>query len=691
VTIAPENRRLLSLETHARGKRSPVTCRLKCGDACAHEAPNRSSNDYFRDVATAALSRRALVGGAGAGALAIAFAGAGPAAASTDAATEATTLAGAARGRPLRFSPILPVPNTVDKVTVPRGWSWAPIIRWGDPLTAEAPAFDPRKQTARAQEQQFGYNCDYLDIVPMDRAGRRALGVVNHEYTNEDIMFPPTTDAERLEENKRVAMAAHGLSVVELRRRGKGRPWSYARGSLFNRRYTATTPFRLDGPVAGTDLVRTKADPKGATVLGTLNNCSGGTTPWGTVLSGEENIDQYFRAEETPGNARYGFTADAEDKRAWWTVDPRFDARRPAYANEVNRFGWIIEVDPYDPDSTPVKHTAMGRLKHEGANIRIAGDGRVVAYMGDDQRFEYLYKFVSKRAVRRGSDPATRSYNKRLLSEGDLYVAKFTGDSPGEIDGTGTLPQDEAFDGRGVWLPLVEDGESKVPGMSVAEVLVYTRLAADKVGPTKLDRPEDVQPSPVTGKVYAALTNNSDRGKDDKPGADEVNPRSLNREGHVLELTEYRNDALATVFSWNLLLVCGQPGTAGTYFGGYQGPVSPISCPDNLAFDETGTLWIATDGQPGTIGLNDALHRVTLTGPNRGRVEQFLAVPVDAETCGPVIRADEEMVYVCVQHPGEDGSWAQPRSFFPDYREPGTVSQGAWGGPRPSVIQVYRR
>ena len=224
--------------------------------------------------------------------------------------------------------------------------------------------------------------------------------------------------------------------------------------------------------------------------------------------------------------------------------------------------------------------------------------------------------------------------------------------------------------------------------MGVAEVLINTRQAADLKGPTKMDRPEDVQPNPVTGKVYAALTNNTKRTE-----VDEANPRITNRTGHVLELTEVGDDAGATAFRWNLLLVCGDPADPSikTYFGGYEGPVSPISCPDSVAFDGTGTLWVSTDGQPGTIGLNDALHRVTLEGADRGKVEQFLAVPVEAETCGPVIDNQDSMVYVCVQHPGEDGTWEAPTSFFPDYKPQGSLRNGAWGGPRPSVIQAFRK
>lgn len=685
MTITPQNRRLLSLVPHARGKRSPVTCELKCGNACAHDAPNTSTNDYFPDVAERALSRRGILGVAGGGALALAFA---PSAAAAPAGAAATSDGLAARGPGLSFRAIEAVPATVDEVTVPRGWAWLPIIRWGDPLFRRSPMFDPLKQSAAAQAMQFGYNCDYLDILHL--SGRRALAVVNHEYTNENLMFPPTTDPAALAEQKHIAMAAHGLTVVELKRSGPGRPWTYVRGSGYNRRITAQTTFAFSGPAAGHRLLRTVADPVGRLVKGTLNNCAGGTTPWGTVLSGEENFNQYFVATASPETARYGIPS-TESGRAWWTVDPRFDARQSGYENEVNRFGWIIEIDPEDPTSTPVKHTALGRFKHEGATIRVAPDGRVVAYSGDDERFEYVYKFISHQTMRTGDSKAARAHNKKLLASGDLYVATFTGDSPpDDITGTGQLPGDGQFDGGGQWLPLVQDGRSMVAGMSVAEVLVHTRIAADRVGATKMDRPEDIEPNPVTGKVYLALTNNSNRGVSGYAGVDEANPRVTNREGHVLELTERRNDPTSLTFGWNLLLVCGRPESAGTYFGGYEGPVSPISCPDNLAFDDAGVLWVSTDGQPGSIGLNDALHRVTLTGAKRGRVEQFLAVPVDAETCGPVIDSADEMVYVCVQHPGEDGSWESPRSFFPDYLAPGALEEGGWGGPRPSVIQVFR-
>ncbi len=486
-----------------------------------------------------------------------------------------------------------------------------------------------------------------------------------------------------------VGQAAHGLSVVELERKNTAKPWSYVQGAPLNRRFLNSTVYELTGPVAGSALVKTVEDGKGRFIKGTLGNCAGGTTPWGTILSGEENFNGYF---VSPGvsaeDKRYGLSSKAT-ARKWEIDEDRFDTRNAGYENEANRFGWIVEVDPFDPTSTPRKHSALGRFKHEGANVIVADSGHVVAYSGDDERFDYLYKFVSADKYKEGD----RKHNMTLLSAGNLYVAKFTGNSPvAEIDGKGSVPADGGFDGTGEWLPLVENGKSCVDGMTVEQVLVYTRVAADKVGPTKMDRCEDVQPSLLTGKVYVACTNNSDRGKAGKEGATEVHPRNENRDGHIVEITE-TGDQTSTAFTWNLLMVCGDPAQGDvTYFSGFPvDQVSPISCPDNLAFDSVGNLWISTDGAPSGIGRADGLFKVTLEGAERGKVEQFLAVPREAETCGPIVHDDERTVFVSVQHPGEEGSFAAQRSFFPDYvAEGATPARGQVRAPRPSVIQVFR-
>ncbi|MFC0223895.1 PhoX family protein [Nocardioides zeicaulis] len=678
-------RPLLPMAGLTHGNRSPLTCHLRCGDACSVAAPNSTETSYFRDVAAQALRRRTVVG-ASLTAAAVGVAAAAPAAAARGHHPGGHGGHGGhgpggpgAQPVPLAFTAIAPVATTVDDVTVPAGYGWDTIIRWGDPVLRGAPAFDAARQSPEAQAGQFGYNNDYLDIIETNRAGTKALLVCNHEYTNEGIMFPPGTDSETV---VRTVWAAHGMSVVELERRRRGDTWRYVPGARLNRRITLDTPFVLDGPAAGSDLLKTVEDPTGTRVRGTMNNCSGGTTPWGTVLSGEENVNQYFRATGTdPREARYGLSP-TQDARSWRAIDPRWDATTEGYRNEPNRFGWIVEVDPTDPRSTPVKHTAMGRFKHEGANVIVNADGHVVAYMGDDERFDYLYRFVSRDRLRGRSGSWRRHGSRSPLADGDLSVARFSGDGL----------EDGVSDGTGEWIPLTKDGRSMVPGFTLEEVLVFTRLAADAVMPTKMDRPEDVQPSLHNGKVYVACTNNTDRGKAGKEGPTEPNPRAANKDGHVVEISPTDGDHTSDTFTWDLFLICGDAASAGTYFGGWTGPVSPISCPDNVAFDSLGNLWISTDGQPSAIKLSDGLFKVPVEGPERGRVQQFLAVPSGAETCGPVVHDRDGSVFVAVQHPGEDGTWDAPQSRFPDFVPAGgTALPGRFAGPRPSVVQVTRR
>ncbi|EHN72333.1 hypothetical protein SMCF_8237, partial [Streptomyces coelicoflavus ZG0656] len=582
--------------------------------------------------------------------------------------------------RGLRFTPV--APNTDDAVTVPEGYRQDVVIRWGEPILRGAPAFDPEKQSARAQAGQFGYNNDFLALLPLRGEHDRQLLVANHEYTDEVLMFRGYDPENPTREQVEIAWAAHGLSVVAVEEeRRSGRLTPVARHRL-NRRVTATTEFRLTGPAAGSDLVRTSADRSGRKVLGTLNNCSGGTTPWGTTLHGEENFNQYFANASSATDKRYGIGTGATERK-WERFDKRFDvAREP---NEVHRFGYVVELDPYDPESTPRKHTLLGRFKHEAATVRLTHDGRPVVYTGDDERFDYFYKFVGSKRMRHGNSRWAREHNLSLLDEGTLYVARLDGDSPAiEIDGTGTLPRDGEFDGGGEWIPLVtatEDGAvSHVEGMSAEEVCVFTRLAGDKVGATKMDRPEDIEPSPTTGKVYVALTNNSNRGKAGYAGPDEANPRNSNKHGHVLELTERWNRADATRFGWSLFLVAGDPEDPATYFAGFpKDRVSAISCPDNVAFDDHGNLWISTDGN--ALGSHDGLFGVATRGDRRGELKQFLTVPTGAETCGPLVQ--DRRVLVAVQHPGEvDGaSVEQPASTWPD--GPGKIV-------RPAVVAVWR-
>ena len=666
------------------GSRSALTCRMRCNDACSRSMPNRSDNEEFATVAARALARRSVLKGAAAASSTLAISGLLPSAAAA-AGTAPRFGAGT-----LDFTPV--PPNTRDNVIVPRGYDYDVVVRWGDRILPDAPRFDVYDQSAKAQAGQFGYNCDYVGVLAHPDYRNRRLMVVNHEYTDEYIMFPAGEYSEN--QQRRIAMQAHGMSVLEIERRNSEGSWKRVapRRTKLNRRVTVTTPMRLTGPAAGNRRLQTSADPTGRRVLGTLNNCAGGITPWGTVLSGEENFDGYFEASGALDDRyqesylRYGLTEDGvtvEGERGWGSIDSRFDLT--VEPREPFRFGWIVELDPSDPTSTPRKRTMLGRMKHEGANIKITADGRVTAYMGDDERGEYIYKFVSKRTFRAGAGEAAHAHNMSLLDEGTLYVARFNGD--GEDDGE--------YDGRGVWLPVTSDTESFVPGMSVAEVLIDTRIAADKLNPTRMDRPEDIQNNPVNGRIYCALTNNSERGTKFQP--DEANPltssqtrESLdapletepgNRNGYILEIDEARDDASARRFSWNLFLVCGDPNAPETYFAGFDKDlVSPISCPDNVTFDSAGNLWISTDGN--SLGSHDGIFAVPVKGQERGRVQQFLTVPTGAEASGPLVSKDGKTVFAAVQHPGEtdDATFENPSSTWPHTDR----------FPRPSVICAYR-
>ena len=666
--------------TGPHGSRSAMTCRYRCGNACDHPAPNLSDNPVFRDVVEASLARRSLLK---TGALAAGFAVAGKAVPATAATRADRPMADVSD---LAFHPV--APNVRDTVTVPAGFGHHVVVSWGDRVLPDAPRFDVMHHSPGAAAQQFGYNCDYVGVLPLGTD--RALLVVNHEFTNEELMFPPGVyDPDTI---RRIAMASHGMSVVEIERDSRTSGAWYkvpVRKVTHNRRITAHTPFRVTGPAAGDPRMRTTADPTGTHVLGTLNNCAGGITPWGTVLSGEENFNIYFEASGAldptyaDSYARYSVEATRTTPRGWRNVDTRFDLT--AEPHEPFRFGWIVEVDPYRPGSTPRKRTMLGRLNHEGANIAVDRSGRVAAYMGDDERGDYLYKFVSRDEIDRSGTRKAQRHNMTLLDHGTRYVARLTGD--GSADGT--------YDGTGEWVALASDTTSYVAGFSVADVLIDTRLAADTVAPTRMDRPEDVEPHPSNGRVYCALTNNSQRGTVFPP--DEANPLTAslvretlgaplttatgNRHGYVLELIEEDDRPTAESFRWRLMLVCGDPEAPESYFSGFpKDQVSPISCPDNLTFDTAGNLWIATDGN--MLGSNDGLFKMPVRGAERGHVQQFLTVPVGAECSGPLITEDGRSVFVAVQHPGDadDATFTTPASTWPH----------SHAFPRPSVVVAYR-
>ncbi len=680
---------LLPMLGHTKGKRSAVTCALKCDNACTGEVCNTSSNSYFRDIASATMSRRAALGFGAAGALAVAF---GSALTSPESAVAGGPgLSPAAKNgygaSKLKFTAIAPVDAAVDAVTVPEGFTWQPVIRWGDPIFNDAPDFDLGNQTAAAQARQFGYNNDYTDILEIPGSkGRRAVLFANHEYTNEAIMFPASMPAADV---RKVGAAAHGLTVVELERKNKNAPWSYVKGAGLNRRYLNDTAYELTGPVAGSPLVRTAADPSGRRILGTLGNCAGGTTPWGTILSGEENFNGYFVAPGTSAeDKRYGLT-NKPTARQWELDDPRFDTRNPGYANEANRFGWIVEVDPFDPTSTPKKHSSLGRFKHEGANVIVAESGHVVAYSGDDERFDYLYKFVSKDKYRRGGpeaqhDPALR----RRPLRGPVHRQL-----PGPRDhrhrhgaGRRRLRRHRrvAAARRRRGLEGARDVRRGGAGLHAPG---RGQGGPHQDGPLRGRR---AQPAHRQGlrRLHQQLGPRQDRqGRRHRGQPAQRQPRRPHRRNH-----RDRRPDLHRVHLEPADGLRRSPSGDVTYFSGFPvDQVSPISCPDNLAFDSVGNLWISTDGAPSGIGKADGLFKVTLDGAERGRVEQFLAVPRDGETCGPIIHDEERTVFVSVQHPGEDGTFDAQLSFFPDYVPAGTTpARGQARAPRPSVVQVFR-
>ena len=564
-----------------------------------------------------------------------------------------------------------------ERLHVPEGYDAEVLIRWGDKVLPDAPAFDPLNQTAAAQAKQFGYNNDFIGYFPLPFGTRNSDGgllAINHEYTIPYLMFPGLDErsyaAKLMPAQIDIELAAHGMSVIEIRKNRNGR-WSIVENSPFARRISLSeTVMRMSGPAAGHDRLKTKADPTGTRVIGTMNNCAGGKTPWGTVLTAEENFNQYFagdptKTKEARNYARLGIAG--KPTYPWGRVHARFNIDQEP--NEPNRFGWIVEIDPYDPLSTPVKRTALGRFKHEGATCVVNTDGRVVLYSGDDERFDYLYRFVTAGKF----DPINRDANKDLLDSGTLSVAKFNAD--------GTL----------TWLPLVFGTHWLTPENgfnSQADILIETRRAADLLGATPMDRPEDVETNPVNGGVYMALTNNTSRKQD---RLDTANPRAGNKHGHIVEMLPpgfgKEADHTAATYKWNILLLAGNP-AADADQARYNEGVSAdgwLSCPDNVAFDSKGRLWIATDGAPSAAKVADGIYACDVAGSGRALTRHFLRVPRGAEMCGPEFTPDDRTFFVAVQHPAEEpgSSFDTPSTRWPDFK-PNMP-------PRPSVVAVTKR
>jgi secreted PhoX family phosphatase len=634
------------------------------------EDSNRSENTHFADV-LASRSRRSLLKGGLAAAVGSLF---------------ATPMALAAAGKPQFFlnnekSLPLPLPtrpgfqavapNRLDAVTVPPGYTARPAFAWGEPLFTDAPAYKADgSNTGADQEKQVGQHHDGMHFFPLGgRSGERnsrGILVMNHEYIEQGTLLPNgqvLVDGKRLADDVRKEIAAHGVSVMEIARQTSGE-WQIVRSSKYNRRITANSPCEIGGPVRGSSHVVTKYSPDGTRTRGTINNCANGYTPWGTYLTCEENWAGYFvnRGERPREQSRYGVST-SNGRYRWETVEERFNTTVSAssasgdYRNEANGQGWILEIDPTQPDSLPVKRTAMGRFGHEGCVFAPLQVGRRMAfYSGDDSQNEYIYKFVTADVYL----PEPIGTRRDALDRGTLYVAKFNADGTGE------------------WLPLdfndagfkAKANAAGVTFADQADVLVNTRLAADIMGATKMDRPEWGAADPRTGMIYFALTNNSSR---TAAQADAPNPRGPNPFGHIVRWREEGDDHAATRFAWDLFMLSGTEADSANPAAGATAKLSADSIhasPDGLWFDDGGLLWIQTDMSgsqlnSGPFGNNQMLAVDTVTGD----IRRFFVGPVGCEVTGIAATPDLRTLFVNIQHPGEggQGSWpdgggARPRS-----------------------------
>ena len=588
---------------------------------------------------------------------------------------EGCTSLAATPGRVLGFTG---VPATLaDGITVPPEYRYEVLYPWGAPtgVPAAMPAVAPAGANSAADHAlQAGMHHDGMHFFAL--GADRGLLVMNHEYTDERLLNP--ADATQwTAERVRKSLHAMGVSVIEVERTPQG--WRQVLPSRYARRVHGYTPMRITGPAAGSPRMRTAANPAGDQVFGTFANCAMGVTPWGTYLTCEENFHGYFggpkeaAAQLTEAQRRYGAIPGAQ----WvdyWRFDERFDVSK--HPNEPNRFGWVVEIDPFDPESVPVKRTALGRKRQESATCTLTKDGRVAVYMGDDARFEYIFKFVSRDKVVPGQDAAARRANRNVLDHGTLYAARYDAG------------------GRGQWLEL-QHGQGGIDAASgfadAADVLIHARVAGDVVGATRMDRPEWIAVHPQTGEVYVTLTGNDQRGAPGKPAADAANPRAGNIYGGILRWREDDADAASTGFAWDHFAVAGDPKRADAGVRYPNADADAFGNPDGLVFDSGGLLWIQTDmsGQGIGKGPMAALgnNAMLCADPATGRIKRFLVGPNGCEVTGCVLTPDRRTLFVNIQHPGEtrdDGS-ATPNSAWPDGKLPGSAR------PRSATLLVQRR
>ena len=606
-------------------------------------SPRPEENDFDR-IVEAAIERRGFLGGA------LAF--------GSFALLGGTLVPAGARAASDRFAFSQIPANSEDAVTVPEGYNAEVLVRWGDPLWSDGAEFDPASRgTAKSQAAAFGDNIDGMEVYAV---GDKMVLAVNNEYTNRGIIWGNREDGETVNDDDiNKGKMAHGVTVVEIRPEN-GR-WSIVKDSPFNRRITPDTEMELTGPAAGHDLLKTAADPTGTKSRGTWNNCGNGSTPWGTYLTCEENFNGYFSAAEedhqvSPELKRYGVSA-RDRGYSWAKVDERFDVSR--HPNEPNRAGYIVEIDPRDPNAVPKKRTALGRFKHENAETVVNNDGRIVVYMGDDERGEFLYRYVSDGVFAPGAS------TEDLLNNGTLSVAKF------------------AEDGTGQWLDLTPE----TTGMAdKAEICVHTRQAGSAVGATTMDRPEWVTSNPNSAEVYCALTNNKNRGIKPNAGGDPTpvggpNPREANHYGQIVRWRPKDGDHTSEDFTWDLFVLAGNPAVHQDANRGSDNVNADnmFNSPDGLKFDSNGILWIQTDGnysnEEGFAGHGN--NQMLAGDPVTGEIRRFLVGPKECEVTGLTWSPDLRTMFVGIQHPGDRGG-----SHWPE---------GGDAVPRSAVIAITRK
>ncbi|UYG02944.1 PhoX family phosphatase [Halomonas sp. LR3S48] len=635
-------------QSYTPGHVDPI---LAAGD---EPASNASRNAYFGDVLESRMSRRTLLRGSLAVAVASAMA--------TSLPFGRALAAGSGAPAPSIGFKAVPV-SAADSVVVPEGYRVQTFIPWGTPISGNMPA-SSLEAGGEDQAHQVGSHHDGMHFFPIEGSSRDGLLVLNHEYVEPRFMhaaaqglaldsegFPQHEDGSRDADQVLKELNAHGVSIVRIQE-GDDAQWQVVVDER-NRRITGLTPMRLAGPVAGTEHVVTKYSPDGSMTRGTLNNCSHGVTPWNTYLAAEENWSGYFANEDTEidrRQARFGIQTRSEGRYQWHRAEGgadefvRFDATsrgaspREDYRNEPHTFGYMTEIDPYDPESTPVKRTHLGRFAHEGVIFAPAVEGQpVVCYSGDDARFEYIYKFVSARPYQAASADGS------LLDEGTLYVARFNDDGSGE------------------WLALApgENGLTPENGFAdLADILVNTRSAADQVGATKMDRPEWGAVDPATGQVYFTLTNNTRRNEEQ---LDAANPRAENHFGHIIRWQEDGTHA-AERFQWDIFLLAGDQESGRDMNGEPLDPGAILASPDGLWIDPDRRVWIQTDISESAVNTGVYApfgnNQMLVANPETGELKRFLTGPVGQEITGVVTTPDQRTMFVNVQHPGANTSAA---------------------------------